>query len=247
MCRTVAHAAAAASARTQLAQPACASWPHGAPAHAHTLRARPTCRAPRRPPAAWSDPRARLPARRCAVQYLQPLVSAENATLPLELLASEKKAPDKNAAKFAQLVAALKASHAGASVAILQKESPAGEFATLFRGAVDASGLEKVELAPALADIMAVKDTTEQACLKRAAIFSAVVMQKHVVQKLEAVVDEEKKITHEKLAEETEDAFGEPAKLGVTAWSKWRLGGAMPGHHGLIRLHLKAWGCPPHS
>jgi len=26
-----------------------------------------------------------------------------------------------------------------------------------------------------------------------------------------------------------------------------RLGGAIAGLHGLIRLHLKAWGCPPHS
>jgi len=26
-----------------------------------------------------------------------------------------------------------------------------------------------------------------------------------------------------------------------------RLGGATAGHHGLIRLHLKAWSCPPHS
>ena len=26
-----------------------------------------------------------------------------------------------------------------------------------------------------------------------------------------------------------------------------RLGGAISGHHGLVRLHLKAWGCPPHS
>jgi len=26
-----------------------------------------------------------------------------------------------------------------------------------------------------------------------------------------------------------------------------RLGGAMAGRHGLLRLHLKAWGCPPHS
>ena len=39
---------------------------------------------------------APLIARRRAVQYLQPLVSAENALLPLELLACEKKAPDKN-------------------------------------------------------------------------------------------------------------------------------------------------------
>ena len=32
-------------------------------------------------------------------------------------------------------------------------------------------------------------------------------MQKHVVPKLEGVVDEEKKISHEKLAEEAEDIF----------------------------------------
>ena len=31
------------------------------------------------------------------------------------------------------------------------------------------------------------------------------------------------------------------------AWSKWCLGGAIAGHHGLVRLHLKAWGCPPHT
>jgi len=34
---------------------------------------------------------------------------------------------------------------------------------------------------------------------------------------------------------------------GLTAWSKCHLGGAIPGHHGLLRLQLKAWDCPPHS
>ena len=69
----------------------------------------------------------------------------------------------------------------------LLQEKPAGEFAALWRAELEsAAGLELVELAPALADAMAVKDETERACLKRAAIFSAVVMQKHVVQKLEA-------------------------------------------------------------
>jgi len=37
------------------------------------------------------------------------------------------------------------------------------------------------------------------------------------------------------------------ACMGAPAWSKWRLGGPMAGLNGLIRLHLKAWGCPPHS
>ena len=34
---------------------------------------------------------------------------------------------------------------------------------------------------------------------------------------------------------------------GTPAWSNGRLGEAIAVHHGLVRLHLKAWGCPPHS
>ena len=34
---------------------------------------------------------------------------------------------------------------------------------------------------------------------------------------------------------------------GGAARPKWRLGGAIAGHQGLIRLHLKASGCPRHS
>jgi len=40
-------------------------------------------------------------------------------------------------------------------------------------------------------------------------------MYKHLVSQIEAVVDEEKNITHEQLAQDAEDAFGEPIKLGV--------------------------------
>ena len=57
----------------------------------------------------------------CAVQYLQPLVEAENATLPLELIASEKKSADKNKSKYEQLVSAVKSSHSGAIVGCLVK------------------------------------------------------------------------------------------------------------------------------
>ena len=44
---------------------------------------------------------------------LQPLVKAENATLPLELHTRDK--TDKNKANFAKLIGAIKASHAGVS------------------------------------------------------------------------------------------------------------------------------------
>jgi len=44
-----------------------------------------------------------------------------------------------------------------------------------------------------------------------------------------------------------DDVFRTFQSTRTAAWSKWRLGGPMAGLNGLIRLHLKAWGCPPHS
>lgn len=72
-----------------------------------------------------------------------------------------------------------------------------------------------MELGPSIADLLSVKDDIELQNVKRAAVFSSVLMQKHLVGRLEAVVDEEVAITHERLAEETEEAFQDPPKLGV--------------------------------
>ena len=44
-----------------------------------------------------------------------------------------------------------------------------------------------------------------------------------------------------------EDCLPTLRENGVMGWSKWRLGEAIAGLHGLISLHLKAWGGPPHS
>lgn len=121
-----------------------------------------------------------------------------------------------NTANYATLIQAITSSHGGSVVGTLQKEDPKGQFTAAFREAVkSAEGLTQVEIAPALGELLAVKDATELACVKRASIFSAVVMQKYLVQRIESVVDEEKKITHEQLASDTEDAFGDPLKLGV--------------------------------
>ena len=60
------------------------------------------------------------------VQYLEPLKTAENATLPLELLVREK--ADNNAANLDRLLSACRSSHAGATVGTLGKEQPQGEF-----------------------------------------------------------------------------------------------------------------------
>ena len=149
-----------------------------------------------------------------AVGYLEPMKTAENAVLPLELLTRDK--TDKDAGNYAALVAALKSSHAGAKVSTLGKEKPMGDFANAWRAALGESGLAQVELAPALAELLAPKDGVEVGYVKRAGIFAAMVMQKHLVGRLEEVVEkDEKKVTHESLAIGAEDAFNAPLKLGV--------------------------------
>ena len=44
------------------------------------------------------------------------------------------------------------------------------------------------------------------------------------------------------------DHTGDAARRDVPSDGRsGRLGEAIAGHHGLISLHLKVWGCPPHS
>ena len=147
------------------------------------------------------------------VQYLEPLKTAENATLPLELLVREK--ADNNAANFERLLSACRSSHAGATVGTLGKEQPQGEFILGWKAKLAEGGLAAVELAPALADLLAVKDHTEAQTIKRAAIASALVMAKYFQSEMEEVVDKERKVSHETLADQTEQAISDPAKLGL--------------------------------
>lgn len=147
------------------------------------------------------------------VTHLEPLSRAENATLPIELLTRDK--TDANRANYTALIAALQRSHGGKTVATLSKENPLGEFATGWRTALDGSGLEQVELGPALADLLAAKDSQEASCTKRASIFSAMLMHKHLNPALEDVVDKGQRISHEAIAQGAEDAFADPMKLGV--------------------------------
>jgi len=147
------------------------------------------------------------------VQYLEPLKTAENAVLPLELLTRDK--ADGNAANFEALLSNCRSSHAGATLATLGKEKPLGEFVAGWKAKLGESGLAQVELGPALADMIAVKDTPEQTNIKRAGIASAVVMTKHFVAQMEEVVDKEKKVSHDQMAQEAEEAIGEPQKLGM--------------------------------
>jgi nucleosome binding factor SPN SPT16 subunit len=88
-----------------------------------------------------------------------------------------------------------RARDAGAPLGVLSREKPDGGLSTLWHESAAGAGLEQVDVAPALARLMAPKDSTEITNIKRAAHLSSAVLEKFVVAKIEAVVDDAGKVS----------------------------------------------------
>jgi Xaa-Pro aminopeptidase len=84
----------------------------------------------------------------------------------------------------------------GAPLGALLREKPDGGLSTLWHERT--VGVEQVDVASALARLMAPKDEAELLAIKRAAHLSAAVLEKFVVSKIEAVVVKEGKARERK-------------------------------------------------
>jgi nucleosome binding factor SPN SPT16 subunit len=74
---------------------------------------------------------------------------------------------------------------------------------------------EQVNIATALANILAVKDTDEIARVRKAAILSAAVFRFALLQRIEKTIDQDKRVSHVTLADVAEDAITNPTKVNV--------------------------------
>ena len=103
----------------------------------------------------------------------------------------------------------------GALVGMVAKEASEGALTAYAAAKIKAKGFSVVEIAPGLADAMAVKDDAELVLVKQAARLSTKAMG-WTVDRVEGVVNEETKVSHAKLSEECEDQILDPAKkLGL--------------------------------
>lgn len=82
----------------------------------------------------------------------------------------------------------------GALMGVLAREKTDGGLATVWHERTTSAGVSTVDVAPALARVMAPKDDGELLAIKRAAHLSTAVLEKCVVHKIELVVDEEGKV-----------------------------------------------------
>ncbi|CAN0857324.1 FACT complex subunit SPT16 [Linum grandiflorum] len=116
---------------------------------------------------------------------------------------------------FCDIHAIPKADSGGPVVGHIAREAPEGKLLETWSQKLGNDGFQLVDISAGLSDLFAVKDNDELMCIKKAAFLSANVMKKVVVPKLENVIDEEKKVAHSNLMDETEKAILEPTKAGV--------------------------------
>ncbi|KAL9259809.1 FACT complex subunit SPT16-like protein [Drosera capensis] len=101
----------------------------------------------------------------------------------------------------------------GSLLGYLAKEAPEGALLELWSGKIKDCGMEVADVTNGLSDLFAVKDVEEQKNVRKAAFLTASVMKNFVVPKLEQVIDEEQKVSHSALMDETEKAVLQPARV----------------------------------
>ncbi len=109
-----------------------------------------------------------------------------------------------------------------AKVGVLGKEKPVGPLAERWAkvfpggdGEGDAAAVEAVDVTAALGQALALKDEVAAKNMDVAARVTSRIFKKGLVQRIEDIIDEDKTIKHDALAEEVEAIVQDPAKIDL--------------------------------
>ncbi|KAF9594053.1 hypothetical protein IFM89_027027 [Coptis chinensis] len=105
--------------------------------------------------------------------------------------------------------------HDNPIVGYIAKEEPEGNLLETWAEKLKNSNLQLADVTNGFSELFAVKDSTELTNVKKAAFLTSSVMKHHVVPKLEKIIDEERKVSHSMLMEDTEKSIVEPARVKV--------------------------------
>ncbi|KAH6769998.1 global transcription factor C [Perilla frutescens var. hirtella] len=97
----------------------------------------------------------------------------------------------------------------------IARETPEGNLLEVWDEKLKNANFQLADVTNGFSDMFAVKDTVEITNVKKAAYLTSSVMKFFVVPKLEKIIDEEKKVTHSSLTDDTEKVINEPARIKV--------------------------------
>ncbi|KAK4265309.1 hypothetical protein QN277_026377 [Acacia crassicarpa] len=100
-----------------------------------------------------------------------------------------------------------------AAIGYISREAPEGKLLETWADKLKNTGFQLIDVSNGLSSLFAVKNNEELTSIKRASYLATSVMKNFVVPKLENVIDDEKKISHSTLMEETEKVILEPSKV----------------------------------
>lgn len=150
------------------------------------------------------------------VEFLNQVASQEKENQhdvpPIHLLTRDKS--DGNKANFEKLIETIKGSKQGKTIGTFQKDKFPGEFMDSWWSAISAESIEKVDVSSAVANLMAIKDENEIALMKKAAQVTSEVFSKKLKEDIISIVDEDKKVRHNKLADGVEASLEDKKLLG---------------------------------
>ncbi|XP_003747374.1 FACT complex subunit SPT16 [Galendromus occidentalis] len=150
------------------------------------------------------------------IEFLKQIESGkenENGLPPVTLLIRDK--GDKDQANFSKITDLIKKSRDGKTLGVFAKDKITSDFIELWRAALSSAKLDStVDVSPAFAYIMALKDDHEIGLTKRASQMSVDVYSKFLRQQIMEVIDSDKKIKHSRLSEMVEEAFQNKKYVG---------------------------------
>ncbi|KAL1831897.1 hypothetical protein DCAR_0101912 [Daucus carota subsp. sativus] len=97
----------------------------------------------------------------------------------------------------------------------ISRETPEGSLLEKWAKKLNNENFVLADISNGFSDLFAVKDSDEITNVKKSAYWTSSVMKLFVVPKMEKIIDEEKKVSHSSLMDETEKVIAEPAKIKV--------------------------------
>jgi nucleosome binding factor SPN SPT16 subunit len=145
--------------------------------------------------------------------------SAKDA-LGVEVIMHVKPKNDDGAGLMDSIIHAVNAqsnssSHDAPIVGHIAREAPEGKLLETWAEKLKNANFELSDVTNGFSNLFAVKDNIELTNVKKAAFLTSSVMRSFVVPKLEKIIDEEKKVSHSSLMDDTEKAILEPARIKV--------------------------------
>ncbi|XP_078436133.1 global transcription factor C [Wolffia australiana] len=148
---------------------------------------------------------------------LETLKKSAKEAVGAEVVMHVKTKNDDGTSAMDEMLRAVKSHSKSDSPALgyIAREAAEGKILETWAEKLKSSGTQLVDVTNGFSELFSVKDETELTCVKKAAYLTSSVMKNFVVPKLEKIIDEELKVSHSSLMDDTEKVILEPIKAKV--------------------------------